>query len=153
MKKLLIATTLISSTMGSLHAAPIELWKGKGEMRSLDNKVLETYTLTVARQVKSPTSRKVTVDVIASDGRLLYNDQCDLTLRADHSWKKTCSKSTGGGYMMNYNLGSEYVTDASGKAWSTNIILDDANRMRLQRVELLNGKAQKLFVESLTKVE
>ncbi len=71
------------------------------------------------------------------------------------SWSKQCDHATSKGLALDFKISQELQTSKDdGKQYATTIIFDDADytTMRLSRVELVEGKAQRFFVESLKKI-
>ena len=153
MKNVMITGVLaLTASFAQAASAPASShWTGSGHSYDLSGKETDSYTLDVQVAAGDDSGvETVTVQIGGSGGRT-ETLVCQQTT-AGKGWTKTCSDGgKGSGTLFDYGLGEDYYVGADGTAYSTQIILDGADRMRLERVTLKNGQAVRFNAETLTK--
>lgn len=150
MKNAILLAALSFSSNFALATPKAEIWTGKGNLYGADQSDQGEYDLRVEIGPETDGGTPVKVTVTAG-GQIVHTSDC-VRQGDGTKWTETCADgSQGGGYLFARGLGQAYTRSPDGKAYATSIVLDDANKMRLVRTELVNGEATRFFSEDLTK--
>ncbi len=146
MKKLVLALTLVIAQQA---AATTTIWKGEGNLFSLNGVEMGRYELSVTN-TKNAEVTESSIQIKTADGSVIEL-QCTDTAGKDESWSSQCGQSKGGGRCFGEGLCISYLEAENAKAFATTIIMDGPSDMRLLRTELQSGKAVRFFREKLHK--
>lgn len=149
LKTFSILLSLVAASTAS--ASTNEIWKGEGKLYGLNRDLVSTYNVEVHIETNSESEKQVEVQIHDQKGNTIQTNVCNMKSQ-DLTWIKNCDNGTSRGAMFEHGLGIDYFETSQGKSFATNIVMDSDSRMRLFRVEMLNGKATRFFVEVLNKI-
>jgi len=147
MKTLILAMTLIASQHS--FAGSTDVWEGPGSLFDVKGNATSTYNL-VVENTKSGSQIQSNVTVTLPDGTT-HKQQCLMTETSQDGWTSKCDHGNGGGPCFGGGFCISYVSNSTGKAYATTIVMDGPSDMRLLRTELQNGQAVQFFREKLHK--
>lgn len=138
----------------SQPALATTVWRGSGQSHQVDGKSSNPYHLVVNVNSLSPTEEEVTVTVMRGGGKVLKKDTCHVQKLAPTQWTKSCEGGSGAGSITDpvRGLGTDWFQDSSGRTFSTTIVFDGDDSMRLFRTEFEGRKPVRYFSETLNKV-
>ncbi len=149
MKKTILTLALALTLSRAAFAQNTDVWTGPGSLFDVQGKSLGNYNLVVER-TKSGSQILSLITVTLPDGAI-QKQQCSITETSATAWKSECDHGKGGGHCFGEGLCISYEENSMGRAFSTTIVMDGADNMRLVRTELQNGRAVRFFREKLQK--
>lgn len=149
--KTIKASLLAFNLMGAGVAVASD-WHGEGSVYDKERHLLSTYQIDLSKADRADGA--MDIDVV-----LTFPDNSTKVIHCvrtggEESWGKQCDDGTsGGGFLLDHGLASEYTSNADGIGYSSTFVFDADGGMRIMRYELKDGDAVRFFVESLYPVK
>ena len=146
---LLAGFTLSLSAQAADSDQGVGTWTGSGVTFTPDGKEEGPFTVELTRKSAGAGVVETTGEVKLGNGTKIPLKQ--RTESQGNTFSLKTNRGEGGGICVGAGLCQSYEQGSDGRAWSTTIVVDAPDKLRLIITELQNGRATRFIRQSITR--